>query len=103
MRIPLVHVDAFGAAFVGVHEAGVVDAHEVENGGVQVVDVQLVLDGAEAEVVGGADGGAGFDATARHPHREAGRIVVAAVAFLAHRRAAELTAPDDERLIEKAA
>ena len=86
-----------------VNEARVVDAHEVENCGVQIVDVELVLGGAEAEIVGAADGGAGFDAAACHPHGEAGGIVVASVAFFTHRRAAELTAPDDERFIEQAA
>ena len=102
-RIPFVHVDALGAAFVGVHEAGVVDAHEMENGRVQIVDVEFVLDGAEAEVVSRTDGGAGFDAAAGHPHGETGRIVVAAVALLAHRRATELTTPDDECFIKQAA
>ena len=71
--------------------------------GVQVVDVEAVLDGAEAEFVGGADGLAALHAAAGHPHREAGRVVIAAVAFFAHRRAAEFAAPDDQRLVEQAA
>ena len=40
------------AAAVAVGEALVVEAHEVENRGVQVVDVDLVLHGVPAEVVG---------------------------------------------------
>ena len=59
--------------------------------------------GAEAEVVGAADGVAGFHAAAGHPHGEAGGVVVAAIAFLAHGGAAELAAPDDEGFIEQAA
>ena len=43
-------------ARVAVGEAFVVEAEEVEDGGVQVVDVDFVLDGAEAEVVGRAVG-----------------------------------------------
>jgi hypothetical protein len=42
------------AAGVTIRELLVVEAHEIEQGGVQVVDVNLVFDGLEAEVVGGA-------------------------------------------------
>ena len=60
-----------------------------------------------AEVVGGAEGHAGLDAAAAEPHREAAGVVVAAVVGrgqLALRvvRAAELAAPDDQRLVEHA-
>src|SRR6187401_3188153 len=44
------------AAAVAVGQALVVDAHEVQNRRVQVVDVDLVLDGVPAEVVGGPIG-----------------------------------------------
>jgi hypothetical protein len=44
------------AAGVAVGEAGVVQAEEVKDGGVQVVEVDLVGDGVMAEVVGGAEG-----------------------------------------------
>ena len=47
----------------------------------------------------------GFDAAAGEPHGEGVDVVVAAGRFadLAHRRAAELAAPDDERVVEQAA
>ena len=61
-----------------------------------------VLDGVVAELVGRAVGDAALDAAAGQPHREALDVVVAAVA-LGHRRAAELAAPDDERVVEHAA
>ena len=69
----------------------------------QVVDMKGVLDGAQAEVVGAADRLAAFDAAAGHPHREAGGVVVTAVALFGHRGAAEFAAPDDERVLEQAA
>ena len=69
----------------------------------QVVDVDAVLDGVQAELVGRADDVAPLHAAAGQPHREAVGIVVAAVPFLGHRRAAELAAPDDQRLVEQAA
>ena len=63
--------------------------------GVQVVDVDPVLDDVEAEVVGLAERDARLDAAAGQPHGEGVGVVVAAVvAALDHRRAAELAAPD---------
>ena len=44
------------AALEAVGELGVVEAEQVQDGGVEVVDVDLVLDGVEAEFVGLADG-----------------------------------------------
>ena len=70
----------------------------------QVVDVDLVLGDVEAELVGLAEGDAGLDAAAGQPHREGVRMMVAAVrSALHHRRAAELAAPDDERVVEQPA
>ena len=100
------------AAGVAVGELLVVEAQEVQNRGVQVVDVDAVLDGLEAEVVGRAVDVAAAHAAAGQPHREAVVIVVAAVDLAGvrallrqfdRRRAAELAAPDDERFVQQAA
>src|SRR5207253_2928544 len=93
-RLAFVDRRAFGAAFVLVNQAHVVEAHQPEDSRVQVVNVQLRVDGSQADVVGRADGLAALHAAAGHPHREAEGVVVAAVPFFAHRRAAELAAPD---------
>ena len=74
----------------------------MQHRGVDVGDVVPVLDGVEAELVGGAVDDAPLDAAAGQPGAEALRVVVAAVGLRA-RRAAELGAPDDDRLIEQAA
>jgi hypothetical protein len=55
---------------------------QVEDRGVQVVDVHLVPDGVVAVVVGGAVGVAGLHAAAGQPHGVAVRVVVAAVVAL---------------------
>src|SRR5688500_5637099 len=82
------------AALEAEGEFGVVEAEEVEEGGVQVVDVDLVLGGVEAELVGLAEGEPRFDAAAGQPHAEAvGMMVAAVVATLDHRRAAEFAPP----------
>ena len=71
----------------------------------QVGDVAAVLDAFEAELVGRADGLAALHAGAGQPHREAERVVVAArlADAFAGRRAAELAAPDEQRLVPQAA
>ena len=66
------------------------------------------FDDVVGEVVGLAVDGAAFEAAAGHPHREAARMMVAAVvlrreAALRVNRAAELAAPDHERFVEHAA
>src|SRR5262249_30076713 len=97
------------AARVTVGEGFVVEAEEVEDRGVQVVDVDGVLDGLEAEFVGGAMDMAPLDAAAGQPHGKGVVVVVAAVHLalvgagggeLDGGRAAELAAPDDQRVVE---
>src|SRR2546427_9978920 len=48
-----------------------VEAELVENGRVEVAEVDGILDGAQAYCVGGAQHLAAFDSAARHPHAEA--------------------------------
>ena len=91
-----------------VRQALMVVAHEVHDRGVEVRDVQRVLDDVVAEVVGLAVDTAALGAAASHPHREAARVVVATVvghaeSALAVDRTAEFSAPDDERVVEHAA
>ena len=70
---------------------------------VQVVDVDLVLGGVVAVLVGRAVPEAALDAAAGQPHREAVRVVVAAVvAALGRRRPAELAAPQHQRVLQQA-
>ena len=99
------------AALVAEGEAFVVEAELVEDGGVEVVDVDTVFGDIEPEVVGFAVADAGFDAAAGHPHGEGVFVVVAAdadffaaaVLALFDGGAAEFGAPDDEGFIEEAA
>src|SRR5436189_3178545 len=67
--------------------------------------VDAILDRAEAQFIRRADADAGPCAAAGEPHGEGVDVVIAAdlLAHLAHRRPAELAAPDDERVIEQAA
>src|SRR6266567_4514880 len=92
-RFPFVERQSLGPALVAIDQFGMVQAHQPKDGRVQIVNVQRVLDGAQSELIGLADDLAAFDTAAGHPHREPGRVMVAAIAFLAHRRAAEFTTP----------
>ena len=87
------------AAAEAERDALVVEAQQVQHRGVQVVDLELVLDDLVAVLVGLAVDRAAFDAAAGQPEREAERVVVAAVRALGERRAAELARPDDQRLV----
>ena len=69
----------------GDFEPARVEAELVQDGGVDVGDVVAVLDGVEAELVGGAVGDAALDAAAGQPDREAVGVVVAAVGALRRR------------------
>src|SRR3954452_18617545 len=56
------------AALVAEGQALVVEAEAVQDGSLEVVDVDFVFDDVEAEVVGRAPGDAGLDAAAGEPH-----------------------------------
>ena len=88
---------------MAVGEFFVVDAEQVQERGVHVVDVHLVLLGVEAVIVGGAVGEAAFHAGTGHPHGKAPRVVVAAVhaGALHGGCAAEFTAPQHQRVVEQ--
>src|SRR5690348_15000589 len=81
----------------------VVEAEQVQDGGVQVVDVDLVLDRGIAELIGGTVYLPALDAAAGQPTTETARAVVAAFTVLSGRRPAEFARPDDQRFLEQAA
>src|SRR5687767_10370793 len=56
MRLAFVQRGPFWPPFVAVDEAHVVEAEKVQDGGVQVVDVEAVLDGVQAHCIRHADG-----------------------------------------------
>ena len=95
------------ATLEAVGHAGVIEAEEMEGGGLEIVDMDGVGEDIDAEVIGFAVGDAWFDATAGHPRGVSVGMVVAAPAFavvefaLDERGATEFAAPDNERVIEE--
>src|SRR6266511_3748689 len=80
-----------------------VEAELVEDGRVEVAEVDGSLDGAQANGVGGAQHLAAFDSSARQPHAEAEIVVVAALAGFRLGRTAKFTAPQHQRAVEQSA
>ena len=93
------------AAGVAIGESFVVDAHQVQDRGVEVVDVDRLLDRADAVFVGGAVDEAALDAGAGQPGRERPVVMFAprGIGRVVERRAAELGGPDDQHIVQHAA
>ena len=87
-----------------------IEAELMQNRRMQVMQMNFAGDGTEAEVIGLAEGEAGFDAATSHPGAEAFGLMLAAMfvdgrgaaEILAPWRAAKLAAPDDERVLQQA-
>jgi hypothetical protein len=77
-NLPVNIGEAEVAAGVAIGEPLVVEAEQVEDRGVEVVDMDLVFHGREAGLVGRAMNVAAADAAAGQPHAEAVMVVVAA-------------------------
>ena len=88
------------AAGVPVGQLLVVEAKQVQNRGMPVVYVYRVFDGLVSVVVSLAIREARLDTAAGHPDRVAFVVMVAAVAVLGVRSAAELAAPDHQGVVQ---
>ena len=69
---------AITAALEFVGETLVIDAEQVHDRGLQVMDVQAVRGDVVAELAGFPVNGSGFDSAACHPDAETARMMVAA-------------------------
>ena len=88
------------AALEAKSQLGVLEAEKMQDRRLDVMDVNAVADRGESEFIGLAHCHARLHASAGHPHRHGVDVMVAAdrLANLAHRRAPEFAAPDDERV-----
>ena len=89
------------STLMAIGELLVVDAHQVEHRGMEIVHVDDIFDRVVADFVGCAEVAAGLDSAAGHPDRERFDVVVAAIA-LGHWRAPEFAIPHNQRVIEQA-
>ena len=88
-------------ALVKISQLGVIQTHEVQDGGVEVGNVAAIFDGPEAQFIGAADALAAFDAGTGQPHRESMRVMIPAelANSFAGGRSTKLTAPDDQGFV----
>ena len=90
-------------------ELFVVDAEEMKNRCLEIVDVDFVLDGVKADVVAFSVSHPGLHAAAGHPDGVSVGMMIAAPlgavvkGALNEGRASEFAGPDDEGVFEKAA
>src|SRR5262245_21431788 len=94
---------ALVAAVVAVDQAFVVEAELVQDRGVEIRNFDNVFDRTVANVVRGAVDVAGLEAAAGQDQAEGVAIVISTGAVLRYREPAELAAPNDDGLIQKAA
>ena len=70
------------SAAVAIGQAFVIETQQVQDRGVQVVDVDGVLGGHVAELIGVAVGETTFHAAAGEPHREASAVMISTLRAL---------------------
>src|SRR6266481_9735599 len=96
------------AALEAVGELLVINAHAVQDGRVQIVDVDRIFDDIVTVVVGLAEAETGLDSAAGHPDRITAAMVIAAIVIffnfsLAIDGAAKFAAPDDQGVFKQTA
>src|SRR6476620_10441653 len=97
------------AALKSIGQFRVIEAEQMQERGVEIVDVDFVFDHMETELVGFSERESGFETAAGHPHRESLRVMVTAEfaagvgIALDHRRAAKFAAPKYDRVFQQAA
>ena len=92
------------SALETIGQTEMIKSQQMEQRRVQIMHMDRILGNIEAEVIGFAMDVTCFQATTGHPHGKGTAVVVATVvAALHHRRAAEFTAPEHQRVIEQSA
>ena len=86
---------------VSVGELQVIESEQVEHGGVEVVEVNFILDRIVPVFVCGAMADARLDATSGQEHRQCVRVVVTSILSLSDGCPAEFSAPEHESILEK--
>src|SRR5262245_5935612 len=99
-----VHISqAHIAAVEPICELGVIQAQQVQDAGMYVVNRGYLLFRFKAEFIARSDRLPAFNAGSCHPDGHRARIVIATDASLRDRHATEFAMPDDQRGIQQAA
>src|SRR5262249_44996650 len=90
----------FIAAVVQIGQLHLIQSEQIQDRRVKIARMVAFADGLVSDLIGLTDDLASFDAAARHPHCEGGRVVIAALAVFGDRRAPELGSPNDQGRIQ---
>ena len=86
-----------------------VNSEQMQNRGLEIVDVDFVVNGIKADIIGGSVGDTGFNASSSHPSGKGVGVMVTTPCFavlhvaLEERSTTEFATPDDEGFIEHTA
>src|ERR1700730_8300565 len=88
-------------------ELAMIEAEQIKHGRMQVADLDRVFYDFISHLIGLAVSDSGLNAAACHPNRERARVMIPAdilhcltIAIFPHRRSAEFSTPDDERILK---
>src|SRR5258705_12224585 len=81
------------APSVAIGKARVIEAHQVQNSRVEVVHMDLVLNGVPSKVVGRPMGHSAPHPAPGHPHGETERMMLATIRPFSRGRATEFASP----------
>jgi hypothetical protein len=81
-------------------ELFVMNSKQGKNRGVKIMDVDFVVHSEEPVVIRRAVCEAAFDASAREPHRESLRIMVAPILSLCRGRSTEFASPNHQSIVK---
>ena len=88
-------------------QSRVVHSHQMQQCGVEIMDVHFVFDSVIAVFVGGSVLESAFNSSSRHPHRKAARVVIATIIVfrqlpLGETGPAKFAAPNHKGILEQA-
>ena len=72
----------------------------IQQRGMEVMHMHRVFDGMKSEIIRRSISQTTFNTSARHPHRECRRMMIAAVAIFDRWRSPKFRAPDNQRVFQ---
>lgn len=78
----------------------VIESEQMEDGRVEIMHMNAIVDGFISKIVGGAVSHSAFDAAPGQPHGEAEAVMVSALGAFGGGGAPEFSAPNDQSILE---
>src|SRR5688572_30645612 len=81
----------------------VIQSHQGQKGGVQIVNVNLLVQGIKSILIRDPIAEPRLHSGPRHPHGEGVRVMVASIGSLTSRSPAKLSSPENKRILQEPA